>query len=123
MEIENWSGKSIKAVYQDFYAKVFSENLTALLTSEVEEEVEAKTHQRKHAYKINFSAALSKMKHALTLLFIRSNPFKILEQLLKVWITDLTPIRLGRNFPRKGHGNKKNPVKVQHFAAPYKRTR
>jgi hypothetical protein len=32
VEVENWSGKSSLAICQDFHAKVFTLNLTAVLT-------------------------------------------------------------------------------------------
>jgi hypothetical protein len=32
IEIENFSGKSVESVYQDFHAKVFAMNLTAAMT-------------------------------------------------------------------------------------------
>ena len=31
IEVENWSGKTVLAIYQDFHAKVFTKNLTAIL--------------------------------------------------------------------------------------------
>jgi len=62
-EIENFSGKSTLSVKQDFYAKIVSTNLTALMVMEGEEIVTKKTKNHKLEYQIDFAQALSKMKH------------------------------------------------------------
>ena len=33
LEVENWSGTSVEAIYQDFHATLFTKNLSALLES------------------------------------------------------------------------------------------
>lgn len=65
VEIENFSGKSALSVKQDFYAKIVSSNLTALMVMPAQNIVAKKTKDRQHKYQINFAQALSKMKHRL----------------------------------------------------------
>jgi hypothetical protein len=125
LNIENFTGKSLQAIFQDFHAKVFAENLTAMMVSLLEDEVEAFSLERHHDYKINFAAALAKMKFTLVLLFWRRQQGPLLDGLLNIWLTDLSCIRPGRMFERKNRGkNKKgkakNPPKLQHFAHAYK---
>ena len=125
LDIERWSGKSVNSAYQDFYATIFAQNLTSLLTRETEEQVKQMTRKRKWKYKLNFTAALSEMKDNIVLLLLRKNPTKRLLNLFASWVTELIPIRPGRHYPRKGYGRKKNgksknQPKLQHNAAPYK---
>ena len=72
IEIENFSGKSVESVYQDFYAKVFAKNLTAILASTTSRDIDAAYKTRKYAYQINYAQAYAEMKRMIPLLFLRS---------------------------------------------------
>ena len=67
VEIENFSGKSALSVKQDFYAKILTTNLTAILANAAQKEVDNKTHNRLQRYQINFAQALSKMKNTIVI--------------------------------------------------------
>ncbi|MBF0555668.1 MAG: IS4 family transposase [Nitrospirae bacterium] len=101
LQFENWSGKSVDSVYQDFYAKVFALNLTITLTHPADEEIKTGYQERKHPYQINMTQALSKMKDTVVLLFKVENPFSLLTQLMDVFLKAIEPIRKGRRYPRK----------------------
>jgi hypothetical protein len=58
VELENFSGKTVESVYQDFFAKVFTLNLTAALTHPAQDAIDLEAHQKKHPYRINFTQAL-----------------------------------------------------------------
>ena len=57
-ELENFSGKSVLSIKQDFYAKILMLNLTALFVFSSRAEVEKKTENLKHDYKINWAQAI-----------------------------------------------------------------
>ena len=101
IEIENFSGKSVESVYQDFHAKVFTMNLTVAMTHPAQDIIARQREQKKYAYRINVTQALSKMKDSLVLLFIRSNIMELLNKLLDLFIATIEPIRPGRKYPRK----------------------
>ena len=101
IEIENFSGKSAESVYQDFHAKVFTMNLTAATTHPAQDVIASENGQKKYAYRINVTQALSKMKDSIVLLFIRSNIKELLNKLLELFISTIEPIRPGRKYPRK----------------------
>jgi hypothetical protein len=71
LEIENFSGKSCLSVQQEFHAKIFSCNVTAILVSGADEIVEKKSVRRKKTYKLNFIQALNRMKTSIVLLLFR----------------------------------------------------
>jgi hypothetical protein len=65
IEIENFSGKSVLAVYQDFHAKVLTTNLTAILARPAQEVVTQDSAEKKYLYRVNMTNALSKMKDTI----------------------------------------------------------
>jgi len=71
LEVENFSGKSVLSVYQDFHAKVFSKNLTSVLAFPTRKIIEQNSKTCKHRRQINFAQALSKVKNVIVLLFNR----------------------------------------------------
>jgi hypothetical protein len=114
IEVENFSGKSVVAVYQDFHAKVFTMNLTAILAHPAQKVVEQESQEKKYTYQINMTNALSKMKDTIVLLFQRTAILPILKRLWRVIIQTIEPIRPGRSYPRKKR------VKRRRFAMTYK---
>jgi hypothetical protein len=114
VEVENYSGKSVLAVYQDFYAKVFTANLTAILAHPAQKVVAQKCQARKYTYRVNMANALSKMKDTIVLFIQRTDVLSILESLWQLMIQTIEPIRPGRSYPRKKR------VKPKRFAMSYK---
>ena len=111
IEIENFSGKSVESVYQDFHAKVFSMNLAAALTHPAQDVVTDQCEKKKYVYRINITQSLSKLKDSLVLLFIRSNIRGLLNKLFDLFIATTEPVRPGRKYPRK-HGFQKRGFDV-----------
>ena len=119
VEIERFSGKSLLSVFQDFHAKVFAKNLTAILGNTVKDEIERRYMKRKYPHQINFTQALSKMKDTIVLIFQRTGDVaaKIISDMRNTFIATAEPIRKGRKFPR----NHKNGGKE--FYPNYKQIR
>jgi len=65
VEVENFSGKSLLSVKQDFYAKMVAMNLTALMAMAAQKVVSKETQHHRLKYQVNFAQALSKMKHTI----------------------------------------------------------
>jgi len=110
-QIENFSGHSVEAIYQDFYATVFTINLHSILMEECEEELKLKTQDRKYDYALNRNVGLGLLKGKILKLFFDENPKPILEELHRLFLFHLEPIRLGRQFERK--------KRQQHVAGKY----
>jgi hypothetical protein len=117
IEIENWSGKSVLAVYQDFHAKVFTKNLTTILAHPAQKVVEQESQGKKYTYQVNMTNALSKIKDTLVLLWQRSVIWSLLEDLWLLMTQTIEPVRPGRSFPRVKR------VKSRKFTFSYKPTR
>ena len=103
VEVENFSGKSVLSVYQDFHAKVFSKNLTSALAFTTQETVVQNHPNRKYTYQINFAQALSKTKNVIVLLFQRTKKkvLQLISELQQIFSQTIEPIRPGRKYPRK----------------------
>lgn len=117
IEMENFSGKSVLAVYQDFHAKVFSANLTAILARPAQEIVSRDSAEKKYRAQVNMTNALSKMKDTIVLFFHRSNISSLLQALWLIMIKTIEPIRPNRSCPRIMR------VKPKKFPMCYKPTR
>lgn len=108
-QVENFTGKSPLAVKQDFYAKIFTGNLTAILAFPAHGKIEGKTKGRKAAYQLNFTQALSKMKDSVVLLFIR--PADVLKQyimhLWQLFCANIEMVRSGRKNPHNFRKSKR----------------
>jgi len=117
IELEDFSGKTARAVKQDFHAKMFLMTLCAAYAHPIEERVLAEfkaDENRKHEQKINRTNALSMTLDILIPVFVRKHLKKALEAFdLNVFGTREI-IRPGRNVPRN-----KKPKKP--YAMNYKR--
>ena len=118
LEVENFSGKSVHSVYQDFHAKVFSKNLASAIASTTKKEIVKKSEPLKFVHQINFAQALSKMKNTIVLLFKRSIDIvaKLVEDLRTIFIQTTEAVRPNRKYPRN------HRVKQKRFFLEYKTT-
>ena len=119
VEIENFSGKSALSVKQDFYAKILSTNLTAILTNAAQRQLDNIVTNRKLSYQINFAQALSKMKNTIVQwLALTPEMLRIrIEQFVHYIACTIESVRSGRSYNRPK--TKKNRI----FYSAYKRAR
>jgi hypothetical protein len=101
LQLENFSGKTVLSVYQDFYAKIFYKNLASVISYPVQRRLDRKGIKKKHRHQVNFAQTLSNMKGCIALLFQR--PKDRIESIVKDLqeLIETEPIRPGRKFPRK----------------------
>ena len=104
IELENFSGKTARAVKQDFYAKVFLMTLCAAYAHPIEDKVveEYKADEnRKFDQKINRTNAVSMTQDILIAVFLRKKFDKALNAFDKIVAETREIIRPGRSNPRK----------------------
>lgn len=101
IEIANFTGKSVQAIKQDFYARIFMSNLTSILAFPVHEKISEKHEHSKLEYKINWTQALAKIRTSGILLFFRDNIIDIIKKIFKLFLADNSAVRPERKFPRK----------------------
>ena len=103
IELEDFSGKTAKAVKQDFYAKVFLLTLCAAYAFPIDEKVREEfkaDENRKHDQKINRTNAIAMTKDILIAIFIRKEYKKALKAFDDVVFKTREIIRPGRSEER-----------------------
>ena len=115
VEIENFSGKSVLSVQQDFYAKIVTSNLTKLMAIAAQEKVEKRTQDLELDYQVNSAQALSKMKHQFFVLILNAHRdiLQSIERIIDYISLTIEAVRKGRSAPRRLK-NIKNDI---HFSA------
>jgi len=112
IELENFTGKSVLSVQQDFHARILSKNLTSMLSFHERETIARPNQGLKHPLQINFSHCLSVMKSAIPLLLSRpvDTLAALLQALSALFLISTGPVRPGRHYPRKPkHRNNFHP--------------
>lgn len=105
--LENFSGKSIESIFQDFYVKIFTMNLTCILIHPVDHILE-KTPKKKYVHKVNFTSALAGVKYLPIKLFIEKN-IRAVQNIMQWFLKNTIPIRPGRSFTRHKIPKRKYP--------------
>ncbi|MCB0490695.1 MAG: IS4 family transposase [Cyclobacteriaceae bacterium] len=118
LQMENLTGKSSESVYQDFYARIFSLNFTAILIHPAQDSVTQDSSSRTYSYQVNFTKALSYMKDSVVLLFLRSSISILLDSLQILFCKNTEPIRPHRKYPRKRRIRNRNT-----YSYAYKQSR
>ena len=99
--LENFSGKSDKAVLQDFYVKIFIMNLTAVAVRPINEALKKPSVKVKYTYQVNFTEALATMKRGVVSFFLTNSIAKGIQRLNERLQKVTSPIRSGRKFKRR----------------------
>jgi hypothetical protein len=101
LAIENFSGLCPNAIEQDFHCAMFISNVQSLIIDEAKSKVDDSCKDRKYEYKINTSVSLGFMKYRIIDLFIKQGSEVALQELEKILLTHLIPIKKGRKFKRE----------------------
>jgi hypothetical protein len=111
LQLESFSGLSVRAIEQDFYATVFLANLHSALIKGTQNEIDEQRKNRKYPMKVNKNKSFGKLKKYITHLFITTEPKNILALLNEYFKKELIPIRKGRSYKRV----RKNPQSNSKF--------
>ncbi len=106
-EVEKFSGKSYESVLQDFYAKILSTNLNALLCQASNERALHIYKNRRHKYKVNVNESLAIVKRKFIQAFLTPKYEKKILSLIYEISGYVEIIRPGRSNSRK----KSNKIK------------
>jgi len=118
IELEDFSGKTAKAVKQDFHAKIFLLTLSAAYAHPIEERVkkEFKADQnRKYNQKINRTNAISMTKDILIGVFIKHQYKKAFEAFDDIVYNTREIIRPNRKNERKHRQKKRYSMNYKHL--------
>ena len=113
--VENFSGKSVKAILQDVYVKIFIMNLTAAAVRPINEALKKPTVRAIYPHQVNFIEAIATMKKAVVSFFITGKIENALNRVYRRLSTITEPIRKRRKFkrnlqPKRKHHMNYKPV-------------
>lgn len=102
IEVENFTGKSVLSVQQDFYARILAKNLASVLSCKVDEYIKDTDISGKWRHQVNFAHVLTAFKDTVVLLFNRSieTVRQLSFDLFYIFINTTEPIRPNRQYPR-----------------------
>lgn len=117
IEVENFTGKSVFAIKQDFYASIFINNIQALFVAEQKEileenkkmSAEKRGKPQKYAYKINRNLSLGYLKESLLDILFSDDP-NYFEKIKKLFLIEPVPIRPNRKTIRNSKKRAKYPM-------------
>lgn len=98
--LESFSGLTVQAVEQDFYATVLMANLHSVLIKDAQQLVDEQAVGLRYPRKVNRNKSFGNLKLKLVALFTGSDTESILEILQAHFKRDTLPIRRNRSFPR-----------------------
>ena len=105
LQIENFTGDTVIAVEQDFYASVYLANMIALLKHEANEKIteENEGKELKYDYEVNTNILIGKLKNSLVLMLLEEKPEKrnsIFHRIMQEISRNKVPLRPGRSYVR-----------------------
>ena len=116
LKLENFSGRTLISVQQDFYATMFLSNLVAISKVIADESIREMNREKdlKYNYQVNESMLIGHLKNRLVKCLLEKNDSKreqLLNEIIEDAIHSRVPIRPGRSFKRKNIDKKKRSIK------------
>lgn len=102
LALENFTGKSVESIYQDFWPTIFISNLETIMIEDVEKNMNANTIPERKKQKINKSVSFNAIKNmAFEIFFNEPDKNKIINKLTRLFIMNPVTVREDRQMLRK----------------------
>lgn len=100
--LENFTGQSVEAVKQDFYATVFITGLETFFTQDAQTRLEQRSSHNRYPQQVNQNVSFNAIKNQVLDLFYRETDENVvLQQLTRLFLTKPTCVRSDRNVSRR----------------------
>jgi hypothetical protein len=105
LEVENFSGRTVDAIKQDFFATIYMANVAAVACWDAQKDVNEKRELKnnKYSYHVNVNHAIGTLKDRFIMMLLEPSPRirrKMLKQILFLLKESVVPTRPGRSIPR-----------------------
>lgn len=101
LQLENFTGHTVEAVKQDFYATVYLTGLESILTAPAQHILDRKSVHNKYPQQVNQAVSFNAIKNqALQLLFFEDDEQLLLEELTELFLSKPHCVRKNRSVPR-----------------------
>lgn len=105
--LENFTGKTLESVRQDFWSTIFISNVETVFTENAKDKMQAKNHGGNHETKVNKAVAFNAIKNMAFDIFLNTKDRETLfEKLDVLFMMSPTLKRPGRNRPRDKRSSK-----------------
>ena len=102
LSLENFTGKTVECVLQDFWVTVFLSNLETVMTEDVESEMNAGRAENSQPVKVNKAVSFNVIKKmALDIFFTEPDQEKLFERLERLFVLNPITVRENRFVPRQ----------------------
>jgi len=106
LQLENFTGKTVLSVLQDFYTSMFLSNIATFAKYISDEKIQKNNENKrlKYEYKTNNNVLIGKLKDELIIVLLDKNPKRRERRMKKVLneaAKNRVPIRTGRKVERK----------------------
>lgn len=108
--IGNFSGKSLNAILQDFYVKIFIMNLTAVAIIPINTALKKESVKVKYTHQVNVIEFIATLKRSVASFFISDKISEALQRINDRISRITAPIRPGRKYKRHHQHPKKHHV-------------
>jgi hypothetical protein len=100
--LENFTGKTIESVKQDFWSTIFITNIESVLTEDMEEDLNRNLEQGQLTKKINHAVSFNAIKNmAFDIFYHEKESTRSVEKLMLLFKTNTLVQRIDRSPPRK----------------------
>lgn len=102
LNLENFSGKTVDSVQQDFFSTILITGLESVLTTDAQEELDSRTVRNKQPLKVNKAISFNAIKnHVIELFYTEDNLDLLLEKLTELFLTKPISVQKNHDRPRK----------------------
>lgn len=102
LNLENFTGKTVMAVQQDFHAAVLLTGLESVLTRDANTQLHARPHADNGGQQVNKAVSLNALKNAMLDLLVTNRPAtEICHELTQLFLTKPVIVRPNRKVRRK----------------------
>ena len=102
LNLENFTGKSLESIKQDFWSSIYISNVETIFTEDIQEEINTDLKENQSPKKINKAVSFNAIKNmAFELFFYEKDETMIEEKLTQLFKTNTLVQREGRNVTHK----------------------
>jgi len=118
LQLENFTGKTVEAIKQDFYATIYISGLESLLTGQAQSILDHRSADNKYPQQVNRAVSFNAIKnHVIELLYTEPDEELLLDKLTHLFLIKPTAVRKNRSVPRP----KPSPSKRLQFHKRFKK--
>ena len=105
IQLENFTGRTVEAISQDFYTCMYLTNMVSFFKSEADDEIreQRKDKNNKYEYKANTNEIVGAFKDRFIFAVLETSPSerkKLVDRIFDEIKQSVIPIRPGRSLPR-----------------------